>query len=115
MTTDTHAVTKLATDGSNWVIYRDRTTSHFKSRHWVSHLTSTTIPQAYIAKGDVNGLTPDERWAQEEEEAMDMIGLSVPDNVFMAIKDNTTTMDTWNAVKDLFQNCSPLIGACYDK
>ena len=40
-----------------------------------------------------------------------MIGLSVPDDVFMAIKDNTTTMDTWNAVKDLFQNRSPLIGA----
>ena len=111
MTTDTRAVTKLATDGSNWVIYRDRMTSHFKSRHWASHLTSTTIPQAYIAKGDVNGLTPDERWAREEEEAMDMIGLSVPDDVFMAIKDNTTTMDTWNAVKDLFQNRSPLIGA----
>ena len=63
MTTDTHAVTKLATDVSNWVIYSDRMTLHFKSRHWASHLTSTTIPQAYIAKGDVNGLTPDERWA----------------------------------------------------
>ena len=82
-----------------WVIYCDCMTLHFKSWHGVSHLTSTTIPQAYIIKGDINSLTPDEWWAWEEEEAMDMIGLPVPDDVFMAIKDNTTTMDAWNAMK----------------
>ena len=69
-----------------WVIYCDCMTLHFKSQYWVSHLTSTNIPQAYIIKGDINGSTPDEWWAWKEEEAMDMIGLPIPDDVFMAIK-----------------------------
>jgi hypothetical protein len=106
---DRLTITKLSADGSNWVTYRDRMSWHFNSRHWASHLTSSMTPQSYTNAGVINGLTPDQRWSNEEAEAMDMIALSVPDDVFNVIKDETTTMAVWNAVKDIYQNRSPMI------
>jgi hypothetical protein len=106
---DRLTITKLSADGSNWVTYCDRMSWHFNSRHWASHLTSSMTPQSYTNTGVINGLTPDQRWSNEEAEAMDMIALSVPDNIFNVIKDETTTMAVWNAVKDIYQNRSPMI------
>ena len=82
MSTDTRNITKLASDGSNWVTYRDRMTLTFRSRQWSNHFTTTTTPQSYIAAGDINGQTPGQRWSNEEDMAMDLIASTVPDQVF---------------------------------
>jgi hypothetical protein len=55
-------VTKLATDGSNWVTYRDRMIWAINSCRWSEHLIHPTVPPSYITAGDINGLTPAQRW-----------------------------------------------------
>ena len=103
MSTDTRNITKLASDGSNWVTYRDRMTLTFRSRQWSLHFTTTTTPQSYTAAGDINGQTLGQRWSNEEDMAMDLIASTVPDQVFNRVKTHTTTMDMWNAIKAIYQ------------
>ena len=109
MSDDRTTITKLATDGSNWVTYRDRMNWLFKSRLWSDHLTSATITQPYLDAGDVNGQTPPQRWAAEEAAANNMIATSVPDYVFTRIKDKTTTMEVWAAVNAVHQRRTRMI------
>ena len=103
MSTDTRNITKLASDGSNWVTYRDRMTLTFRSRQWSNHFTTTTTPQSYIAARDINGQMPGQRWSNEEDMAMDLITSTVLDQVFNHVKMHTTTMDMWNAIKAIYQ------------
>ena len=103
MSTDIRNITKLASDGSNWVTYRDRMALTFRSRQWTLHFTSTTTPQSYINAGDINGLSPDQRWNLEEDMAVDVIASTVPDQVFQRVKSHTTTMEMWNAVKAIYE------------
>jgi hypothetical protein len=70
---------------------------------------STTIPATYIAAGTINGLTPDQRWAAKEAAAKNMIAASVPDHVFNRIKNKTTTMEVWAAMKAIYQTRSKII------
>jgi hypothetical protein len=109
MSDDHTAITKLATDGSNWVTYRDCMHWAFNSCLWSNHLMSTTIPATYIAAGTINGLTPDQRWAAKEAAAKNMIAASVPDHVFNRIKNKTTTMEVWAAMKAIYQTRSKII------
>ena len=108
MSDDRTTITKLATDGSNWVTYRDRMTWAFNSRLWGDHLTNASVTPAYIAVGDVNGQTPAQRWAAEEAAAMNMIAASVPNQVFNRIKSKTNTMEVWNTVKAIYQTRSKM-------
>lgn len=106
MSTDTRNIAKLATDGSNWVMYRDRMTLTFRSRQWTQHFTSTTTPTTYT--GVINGLSPDQRWNIEEDMAVDLIASTVPDQIFLRVKSHTTTMDMWNAIKAIFETRSEM-------
>ena len=78
-------------------------------RRWSAHLTSMGTPAAYALAGDINGVSADDRWANEEAIAMDMIAASVPDPVFNQIKAKTTTMEVWNAIKDIYQSRSKMV------
>lgn len=77
MSNDRATVTKLATNGLNWVIYRDRIIWAFKCRRWLEHLGTTTVPQRYLDAGDINGISPQARWASEECIAKEMIAESI--------------------------------------
>jgi hypothetical protein len=109
MSNNRTAITKLATDGSNWVTYQDRMDWAFNSRLWSNHLMSTTIPATYIAAGTINGLTPDQCWAAKEAAAKNMIATSVPNHIFNRIKNKTTTMEVWTAMKAIYQTRSKMI------
>ena len=102
------SIVKLANDGSNWVTYRDRMSWAFDSRQWTEHFTSPTTPQSYTAAGNINGQTPDQRWAAEEAMAKNVIAVSVPDHIFNQIKSKTTTMEVWNAIKAIHQTSSKI-------
>ena len=54
MGNDRIIITKLATDRSNWVTYRDRMVWAFNSQQWGSHLTESMTPATYTAAGIVN-------------------------------------------------------------
>jgi hypothetical protein len=103
MSTDHLTVTKLASDGLNWVTYRDRMTLKFRSQQWSSHFTSAMTPQSYTNTSVINGQTPDQRWSIKEDSAMDLIVSTVPDQIFNRVKNNTTTMAMWDAIKAIYQ------------
>ena len=95
---------KLATDGSNWVTYQSRMTWAFNLRGWSDHLTTSTVPAAYTAAGNINGQSPDQRWATEEAITKHMIAASVPDRIFHQIKSKTSTMEVWATMKAMHQS-----------
>jgi hypothetical protein len=103
------SVTKLASDRSNWVNYRDHMVWNINSRCWAAHLTGATLPQTYIAAGDINGQTPQQRWDSEEAAMMNMIAASVPDHIFNCIKPKTNTHKVWTTIKAIYQTQSKMI------
>ena len=88
-------ITKLAPNGNNWVTYRDRVTWVFNTRRWSAHLTNASVIQAYINAGNINGVTPQDRWDNEERTIKELIGESVPDQVFSKIKNKPNVMEIW--------------------
>ena len=102
----TLASMKLATNGSNWVTYRDQLIRTFESRGWRDHLTSTTYPTTYLTTGTVNGQSPKQRGAVEEAITKNWIAATVPDPIWNQIKSKTTTKEVWEAMKAIHQPIS---------
>ena len=101
-------VPKLAADGSNWVVYRDRMTWAMDSRLLSDHLTNVSMPAAY-GPGTINGVTLAARWAQGEATVKQAIAASVPDSIFNRIKGSTRAKDVWDALKALFEGRTQMI------
>jgi hypothetical protein len=51
---------------------------------------------------------PDQQWSIEEDLSMDLITSTVPDQIFNHVKNNTTTMAMWTAIKAIYQTCSKM-------
>jgi hypothetical protein len=102
-------VPKLAADGSNWVIYRDRMTWAMDSRGLSDHLTNDSMPAAYSAAGTVNGITAPVRWANGEATVKQAIAASVTDSIFNRIKGSTRAKSVWDALKQLFEGRTQMI------
>ena len=109
MTTEHHTITKLTTDGSNWVTYRDRMVITFRARQWSDHFTNTATSTNYTAGGVINGRDPDQCWALDEDLAIDLISNTIPDQVFNHVKSHTTVMEMWNAIKQIHQDRSKIV------
>ena len=99
----------LATDGSNWVTYQSQLIWAFNLRGWSDHLTTSTVPAAYITAGNINGQSPDQRWATEEAITKHTIAASLPDRIFNQVKSKSTTKEVWAAVKAIHQTQSTMI------
>ena len=103
------SVPKLAADGSNWVIYRDRMVWAMDSWDLADHLTNDTMPAAYGAAGTIGGVTAPTRWAAGERTVKHAIAASVPDSVFNKIKSSTRAKDAWDVLKASFEGRSQMI------
>ena len=102
-------IPKLAADGSNWVIYRDRMLWAMSLRILSEHLTNVSMPEVYAAAGTVNGVDAPTRWAHGEATVKQAIAASVPDSIFNHIKSKTRAKDVWDALKALFEGRSQMI------
>jgi hypothetical protein len=102
-------IPKLAVDGSNWVIYRDRMIWAMDSHMLSDHLTNDSMPQAYPAAGTVNGAPAATQWAHGEATVKQAIAASVPDSVFNRIKGGTCAKDIWDAVKALLEGRTQML------
>ena len=102
-------VPKLAADGSNWVIYRDRMLWAMDLRTLSDHLTNISMPTAYGSAGTIGGLSASARWAHGEATVKQAIAASVPDSIFNQIKGSTRAMDVWDALKALFEGRTQMI------
>ena len=99
-------VPKLSSDGSNWVIYRNRLVYTLNAHGLDVHLTHETPPQEYIDEGDIGGLTPETRWRKGEGHVKTVIGTSVPDDIFGHISEGRTAKGVWDALKQDYEDRS---------
>jgi transposase InsO family protein len=99
-------VPKLSSDGSNWVIYRNRLVYTLNAHGLDIHLTQDAPTQEYIDGGDIGGLTPEARWRKEEGNVKTVIGTSVPDDVFNRISEGGTAKGVWDALKQDYEDRS---------
>ena len=53
---------KLAADGSDWIMYRDRIKWTTTIKGLGDHLTEDTITQGFKIAGDIGGLKLKQRW-----------------------------------------------------
>jgi hypothetical protein len=56
--------------------------------------------------GDINGISPAERWDDDETIIKYLITSSVPDLMFNRIKEGAYTKDIWDHVKKMFEGSS---------
>jgi hypothetical protein len=80
---------RLAADSANWVTYRDQLKITLQMRRWQDHLTSSSVTQDYIDRGDINNIKPAMRWEDDDEAVKHLIMNSVPDDIFNRIKGGT--------------------------
>ena len=85
------SIAKLAQDRSNWVLYKEHITVVFRMCSLSNHLTETTLPARYASASSKGGLTGQEHWEVEEYMFRDLIGMSVPDSVYLHIKGATSS------------------------
>ncbi len=71
-------IVRLASDGSNWVSYRDRLNITLRMRRWQEHLMSDSVTRAYLDRGDVNNVRPSMQWGDDDETVKHLIMSSVP-------------------------------------
>ena len=102
-------VTKLVTDGSNWVTYHNRMLWAIKSCSLSKHLTKTSITQAYKDMGEVGTVLLEMRWCLDQATVKQLIAMSIPDSVFNNIKTGTSAKDVWDALKKLYEGHTTLI------
>jgi len=97
---------KLAQDGSNWVLYKKHITIMFGMCSLSDHLIETTPPARYTSASSKGGLTGQECWEVEEYMFRDLIGMLVPNSVYLCIKGATHTKDMWDQLKGMFEGQS---------
>jgi hypothetical protein len=99
-------IVRLASDGSNWVSYRDRLNITLRMRRWQKHLTSDSVTQAYLDHGDVNSVKPVMWWEDDNKTVKHLIMSSVPDKIFNRIKGGANAKAWWASVKGICEGRS---------
>jgi hypothetical protein len=102
---------KLATDGSNWVVYRDRVIWAMQVHTIDEHISDDTPPQAYLDHGTVDSLTPQARWDKEENIIKQILCSTLPDTAFNRIKSATTIKAVWEILKRVYEDRSKALVA----
>jgi transposase InsO family protein len=97
---------KLAEDGSNWIIYRNRITWTMNMRGLGDHLTSEKITKAYTDAGTVGRLSADQRWERDGFRASSILEATIPDDLFHKIQDTTTVKEVWEKLKAEYEGQS---------
>ncbi len=76
----------LVGNSLNWVSYCDRLGVILCMWHWQEHLTSATVTQAYRDRGNMNRVTPNMCWKDDNEAVKALIMSLIPDELFNQIK-----------------------------
>jgi gag-polypeptide of LTR copia-type len=97
---------KLASDGGNWVVYRDRIIWAMQASTINDHIITDTPSAAYLALGDRDNLTPELWWAKEENHIKQVLCSTLPDTAFNQIKSVTSIKDVWATLKRVYEERS---------
>src|SRR5436190_2928050 len=113
-------IPKLTVDGKNWIVYKERLQLSLLARGLEGHLDGmTTRPVAPVgttaADGTITPPKPEEieayqkslrEWTQNRAIAMQHIASTVPDTLYLRIRDKGTVKDAWDALKNEFERRS---------
>ena len=104
-------VPKLSSDGSNWVIYRDRLIWAMQTNSFNDHTADASPSPNYTALGTLNGMTPEARWTKEESAIKQVLGSTLPDTAFNRIKGTATVKAAWEILKRVYEERSKALVA----
>ena len=104
-------VPKLSPDGSNWVVYHNRLIWAMQTNTFTDHAVADAPLMAYIAVGDIGGLTPNARWVKEENAIKLVLSSMLPDTTFNRIKTTANVCNTWEILKWVYEERSKALVA----
>ena len=99
-------LSKLAEDGSNWVTYHNHMQWTMKMRGLCDHLMNATTSKSYTDAGDVGGLNPAQQWARDQTKASKLLDATIPNGVFLKLKDTDNVKEVWDQLKKEFEGKS---------
>ncbi|KAF8160499.1 hypothetical protein BJ912DRAFT_809060, partial [Pholiota molesta] len=117
-------VPKLDVAGANWVIYKDRLSWSVDARGLLGHIDGTeTMPADPISESlrqagalTAEQTTKDAEWKKElkawklgEAIVKQQIASTIPDSLFMKIRNQGTAHEIWKALAGDFQNKSRMV------
>ena len=97
---------KLASNGADWVIYRERLMWALQGSSINVHIASETPTAEYIALGDMDGTTPVQRWSKEEAAIKRIFSQTLPSFTLLKLKGKPNIKLTWDALKVLYEGGS---------
>jgi len=102
-------VLKLSLDSSNWVVYCNRLIWAMQTNTFTDHVVADAPLMAYVAVGNVGGLTLNARWAKEENTIKLVLGSMLPDTAFNRIKTTVNVCDAWEILKWVYEERSKVL------
>jgi len=78
---------------------------------FTDHAVVNAPMTAYIAVGNVGGLTPNARWVKEENTIKLVLGSTLPDTAFNKIKTTANIRDAWEILKQVYEEQSKALVA----
>lgn len=120
-----HHVPPLQEDLSNWITYKKRATTAITSHGFGRHLSGTVrtpkrvteISGDYYVTGNPNPLTDDEydklmeakdKYDMKEAQLCDILYQTIPNSLFLRIKDEQTANDVWKKMCSIIEDKSPI-------
>ena len=74
-----------------------------KMRGLGDHLTNVTTSKSYTDAGDVGGLNLAQQWAKDQLKASKLLDETIPDGVFLKLKDTDNVKEVWDQLKKEFE------------
>lgn len=115
-------VPRLEVDGTNWVIYKDQLQWAADARTYLRHIDgSATSPTAPPAPADPAAPTAAEtalltayntsltEWMKGEATMKQLIASTIPDSLFMKVRNKPTALEIWTTLANEFQNKSRMV------
>jgi len=114
-------IPKLEVTGSNWVVYKDRFQWAADARELLGHIDGTEfepqdpIPAADRAAGTLTAMQVQEDtewqkelkiWKKGEAVIKQQVAASIPDSLFMKIRNRGSAHDIWRALASEFEQKS---------
>lgn len=106
---ESDCITKLAADGSNWPIYRDRMVFALKAFTMDKHVIKAGVPMPGSEAQPVDEAEATTRWEQEDAIVKQYIAASIPDGAFNRIKEDMSAKDVWDDLNTQFDGKSRAI------
>ena len=100
---------KLAADGSNWPIYRDRMVFTLRASTLDKHLINAKVPSSGSKAQPFDEAEAAISWEREDAVVKQCIAASIPDEAFKRIKEDMSAKDVWDDLNTQFEDKSRVI------